>query len=77
MIESFLASWDLFHLTYLAGWLIALLLSLVGVFVVARDQIFIGIAISQASTLGIAIGMGVGSWMDLHDAAWLSSDTFL
>ena len=77
MIESFLASWDLFHLTYLAGWLIALLLSLVGVFVVARDQIFIGIAISQASTLGIALGMGVGSWIDLHDAAWLSSDEFL
>lgn len=77
MIESFLTSWDLFHQTYLAGWLIALLLSLVGVFVVARDQIFIGIAISQASTLGIALGMGVGSWMDLHEVAWLSSDAFL
>jgi len=77
VIESFLASWDLFHQTYLAGWLIALLLSLVGVFVVARDQIFIGIAISQASTLGIAIGMGVGSWLHLHDVAWLSSDGFL
>lgn len=77
MIESFLASWDLFQQTYLAGWLIALLLSLVGVFVVARDQIFIGIAISQASTLGIAIGMGAGSWIDLHDVAWLSSDGFL
>ena len=77
MIESFLASWDLFHQTYLAGWLIALLLSLVGVFVVARDQIFIGIAVSQASTLGIAIGMGAGSWLHLHDVAWISSDGFL
>ena len=77
MIESFLASWDLFHQTYLAGWLIALLLSLVGVFVVARDQIFIGIAVSQASTLGIALGMGVGSWLDVHHVAWLGSDGFL
>jgi len=77
LIESFLASWDLFHQTYLAGWLIALLLSLVGVFVVARDQIFIGIAVSQASTLGIALGMGVGSWLDVHHAAWLGSEGFL
>jgi zinc transport system permease protein len=77
VIESFLASWDLFHQSYLAGWLIALLLSLVGVFVVARDQIFIGIAVSQASTLGIALGMGVGSWLDVHHAAWLGSDGFL
>lgn len=77
MIESFLASWDLFQQTYLSGWLIALLLSLVGVFVVARDQIFIGIAVSQASTLGIALGMGVGSWLDLHEVAWLGSDGFL
>lgn len=77
MIESFLASWDLFQQTYLSGWLIALLLSLVGVFVVARDQIFIGIAVSQASTLGIALGMGVGSWLELHEVAWLDSDGYL
>jgi len=77
MIESFIASWELFHQTYLAGWLIALLLSLVGVFVVARDQIFIGIAVSQAATLGIALGMGAGIWLDLHHVAWLGFDGFL
>ena len=77
MIESFVTSWELFHLTYLAGWLIALLLSLVGVFVVARDQIFIGIAVSQASTLGIALGMGASIWLDLHHVSWLGSDGFL
>ncbi len=71
MIESFLDSWGLFHQTYLAGWLIALLLSLMGVFVVARDQIFIGIAISQSSTLGIALGMSMGGWLDLHHINWL------
>ena len=31
MIASFLASWPLFHDAYLAGWAIALLLSLLGV----------------------------------------------
>ncbi len=77
MIESFLASWDLFHQTYLAGWLIALLLSLMGVFIVARDQIFIGIAISQASTLGIALGMSIGSWLDVHHIAWLDAAEIL
>ena len=41
MIELFVASWDLFHNTYLAGWGIALLLSLLGVFVVARDHIYL------------------------------------
>ena len=52
MIQEFVASWPLFHNTYLVGWLIALLLALVGVLVVARDQIFIGAAVSQASTWG-------------------------
>ena len=49
----------------------------VGVFVVARDQIFIGIAVSQASTLGIALGMGASMWLDAHHVRWLSSDGFL
>jgi len=48
-----------------------------GVFVVARDQIFIGIAISQASTLGIALGMGAGMWLELHHVTWLGFDGFL
>ena len=61
MIESFAASWPLFQQSYLAGWLIAALLALVGVVVVARDQIFLGAAVSQASTLGIAVGMYLAS----------------
>ena len=31
MIQNFLSSWDLFHLSYLAGWLISFLLSMIGV----------------------------------------------
>ena len=57
MIESFLQSWELFHNTYLAGWLIAAVLSVTGVVVVARNQIFIGAALSQASALGVAVAM--------------------
>ena len=74
MIDSFVASWALFQYTYLAGWLIGLLLSLVGVLVVARDQIFLGAAVSQASTLGIAMGLGSGS---LLGVAWVQSEGFL
>ena len=55
MIASFLDSWSLFQHSYLAGWLVAILLSVVGVVVVARNQIFLGAAVSQISTLGIAI----------------------
>lgn len=74
MIENFVASWPLFHDVYISGVLIALLLSLVGVAVVARDQIFLGAAVSQASLLGISAGiwldgMAVGTTWD-----WLASD---
>jgi len=77
MIEGFLSSWTLFHNTYLAGWLIGLLLSLIGVLVVARDQIFIGAAISQASTLGIALAMAMGAWAATDTLSFMHSDRFL
>jgi ABC-type Mn2+/Zn2+ transport system permease subunit len=75
MIESFVASWPLFHDTYIAGVAIAFVLALLGVWVVARDQIFLGAAVSQASTLGIA-GLlwleGVGA---VSATSWLGSET--
>lgn len=77
MIEECIASWALFHHTYLAGWLIALLLSSIGVVVAARDQIFVGAAVSQASLLGIAAGMWLASRSPLQACAWCQSDTFL
>jgi ABC-type Mn2+/Zn2+ transport system permease subunit len=77
VIASFLASWGLFQHTYLVGWLIGLLLSLVGVLVVARDQIFIGVAVSQASTLGIALGLSLSTFVGAEGIAWLDSDSFL
>ena len=84
MVQSFLASWSLFHNSYLVGWLVALLLSLVGVVVVARDQVFIGAAISQASTLGIALALCASGVFPLHrddsslshSSSWLCCDSF-
>jgi manganese/iron transport system permease protein len=77
VIADFFASWALFHNTYLTGWLIGLLLALIGVLVVARDQIFIGAAVSQASTLGIAMALGLGSWAAFETAHWLHSEVFV
>jgi ABC-type Mn2+/Zn2+ transport system permease subunit len=44
--------------------------------VVARDQIFVGAAISQASTLGIALGMSLGAALTSEGSPW-RSDHFL
>jgi ABC-type Mn2+/Zn2+ transport system permease subunit len=76
MITNFLLSWPLFHNAYISGWLIGILLSLIGVLVVARDQIFIGAAVSQAATMGIAIGMVVGSALTNDEQSWIRSHIF-
>jgi ABC-type Mn2+/Zn2+ transport system permease subunit len=76
MINAFVASWPLFHNTHLAGWLIGIVLSLIGVLIVARDQIFIGAAVSQASLLGIAVAILLGSWLTLDEHHWMRSDVF-
>ncbi len=76
MIQSFFSSWGLFYQSYLTGWLICLLLSIIGVLVVARDQIFIGAAVSQASTLGIALTMWAALMFQLERFSWFQSDVF-
>ena len=76
MIDAFIDSWPLFREIWLAAWLVALLLSLVGVFVVVRDQIFVGAAIAQASTLGISLGLCLGSeWS--AEGSFFRFDAFL
>ena len=77
MIGDFIQSWALFHNTYLTGWAIAVGLSLVGVLTVARNQIFIGAAVTEASTLGIAVAFWMGTVAGTHDSPWLHSDFFL
>jgi zinc transport system permease protein len=76
MIRTFLESWALFYQSYLAGWLISFLLSLIGVLVVARDQIFIGAAVSQASTFGIALAMWATAILHLDLFPWFQPDLF-
>lgn len=84
MFREFIATWDLFPYMYLSGWLMAALLSIVGLLVVARDQIFLGAAVSQASTLGIAtafflafyLGSGGESWIESRTATTLLAITF-
>jgi ABC-type Mn2+/Zn2+ transport system permease subunit len=74
MIADFLASWPLFHDAWLAGWLSAVLLALVGVVVVAREQIFLGAAVGQASMLGITVGIRLGDSVHSAGGAMLHSD---
>lgn len=75
-MQDFLASWELFRTTYLSGWLIAVLLAQVGVWVVARNQIFLGVAVAQASTLGIALALWLPGLGAAAGLAWLHSDLF-
>ncbi|MGH8508075.1 MAG: metal ABC transporter permease [Gammaproteobacteria bacterium] len=77
MIGEFLNSWPLFQNTYLAGWLIAIVLALIGVIVVARDQIFVSAAVAQASSFGVALGMWTASLAGIQAWAWLHTDGFL
>jgi ABC-type Mn2+/Zn2+ transport system permease subunit len=44
------------------------------VVVVARDQIFIGAAISQASTLGIALTLWAAGVLPLEESSWFRSE---
>jgi manganese/iron transport system permease protein len=77
VIGDFAASWPLFHNSYLAGWAIAVLLGLSGIIVVARDQIFIGAAISQASILGLTVGMWVGELTSFGGGSWYELDAIV
>lgn len=76
MIADFLAGWPLFHDAWITGWVLAVLLAMLGVLVVARDQIFIGAAVSQASVLGLAIAFRLGDQLG-GDGEWLRSNVFL
>lgn len=60
MISSFLQSWPMFQHAYLAAILSGLLLSTIGVVIVARGQVFLAAAVAQASTLGTALALMYG-----------------
>ncbi len=77
MLEKLALHWSLFGSGYLAGSLIAALMGLLGILVVSRNQIFLGAAMSQASTLGIASALFIAELVGSNSAAWLTSDFFL
>ena len=77
MIADFVDSWTLFRDAYVAGWLLAALLAVLGVLAIARDQIFIGAAVSQASIAGIAAALRAGDLLGAADGSWARSDAFL
>lgn len=54
---------DIFH----SGWLVAILLSITGVLIVARNQIFIGAAITQTSTFGVSIALYISGLHSMSD----------
>ncbi len=60
MIGEFIDSWSLFSQTYISALLIGLSLSLIGVVVVARGNVFVAAAVSQASMLGVALSLFFG-----------------
>ncbi|BBM82468.1 metal ABC transporter permease [Candidatus Uabimicrobium amorphum] len=55
MLQEFITSFPLFFETYLSALFMAIFLSIIGILVVNREQIFLTAAISQAATLGLAI----------------------
>lgn len=59
--QDFLASWPLFWESYLTGLCAATLLALIGVFAIARRQLFLGVVVAQCSTLGIALVLGLAA----------------
>jgi zinc transport system permease protein len=60
MISEFIASWELFGPSYLTALAGGVLLSLIGVLVVARDQVFLAAAVAQSSMLGVATSLMLG-----------------
>ena len=58
-IENIVPAWALFGSSWCAGALVAICLAVPGVVCLAREQIFIGAAVAQASTAGVAVGLAL------------------
>ncbi|MCZ7643910.1 MAG: metal ABC transporter permease [Planctomycetota bacterium] len=60
MFTEFLEAWTLFGDAWLTGWLLAAGLGACGVLLAARDQVFLGAAVAQATALGLAAALALG-----------------
>ena len=65
-MQEFLLAWELFGDVWLTALLLAALLPWCGVVLVARQQVFVGAAVGQAATFGLAAALALGLG---HDAA--------
>jgi zinc/manganese transport system permease protein len=70
MFSDFISSWALFADAWVSAWLIAALLGLLGVAVLARGQMFLGAAMSQAATAGVALVLALSGAVS---AAWIAN----
>ena len=59
-------TWDLFQNAYLCQWFLAVALAILGIPVVAREQVLLGAGLVQAGTFGVALGVALGSVVNLH-----------
>ncbi len=60
MIAWLIDSWPLFWPTYLVAWFSAATLALIGIPVVAREQVLLGAGLVQAGTGGLALALACG-----------------
>ncbi len=60
MIAWLVDSWSLFWPSYLVAWFSAATLALVGIPVVAREQVLLGAGLVQAGTAGLALALACG-----------------
>ncbi|HZN41119.1 MAG TPA: metal ABC transporter permease [Planctomycetota bacterium] len=59
-MEDFLLAWSLFRDTWLTALMLAALLPFCGVVLLLRRQVFLGAAVGQAASLGIALTLWLG-----------------
>jgi zinc transport system permease protein len=65
-MSGFIESLPIFIDSYLLGLSLSIFLPLLGILIVMRKQVFVAMAISQTSVLGLAITLSIGSHEMLH-----------
>lgn len=71
MIHDFLESWPLFAQAWVSSWLIAAVLGLLGSILLVREQVFLGAAMCQAATAGVALALALAFHISTAARAWI------
>ncbi len=75
--QGFADAWQLFAASWVTGWLCAVFLAVAGVLVVARGHAFLGAAVAQTSTLGVAFALLLGAAHEHDPGHALDSEAVL